>query len=243
MTTNHPVADPSENPSPARAVTALDNIQVDLPTAGLGSRVLAVLVDYLLVGILQVVALGVAFALATSFDWGTAAILSALIVVVFLIDWGYFAGLEVLLRGRTPGKAAVGLRVVGRTGAAAPLSALLARNLLRLPDMLVGVPMIALDPLDRRLGDRFAGTLVVQDSEPTPEIELRRVPADWSAREVAVAEALLERADQMDPGQRDYLARRLLNLIAEQAPELVEPEAAGADPLMALRRSLGVDEA
>ena len=68
--------------------------------------------------------------------------------------------------GRTIGKAACGLRVVGLDGERAPPGSLLIRNLLRLIDLsmvLFPLVLVLYSPLRQRAGDVAAGTLVVLD--------------------------------------------------------------------------------
>ncbi|MGH7297194.1 MAG: RDD family protein, partial [Polyangiaceae bacterium] len=58
-----------------------------------------------------------------------------LLVVLFAIQWVYFAVLEAW-RGRTPGKAALGLRVVSTSGRPIGFRAAALRNVLRAADAL-----------------------------------------------------------------------------------------------------------
>src|SRR5262249_24082832 len=144
---------------------------------------------------------------------------------VFLIDWGYFSASEIFFSQRTPGKRAVHLRVVTREGGTPSVGSLLIRNLVRLVDLAVGVPLIALDPLGRRLGDRLAGTLVVHDAE-RPAVILRRIPEGWGPSEIGVVESLLERAAEMEPARVEHLSQRLLDALRRQHPEFF----AGIEP-------------
>ncbi len=221
------------------SILALDNIRLDLPVAGAASRCLAGIVDGFFVFWLIVILLSLCSALMLwSKAWGWAAAIAA----VFLVYWGYFAGLELTTRGRTLGKMALGLRVVSSTGAEASPGSLLLRNLVREIDLVVGLPLMAWDPLARRLGDRLAGTLVVHGRRTEAMPVLRRVPPAWGAREVTVVERFLARAGGLeDPLARDEMARRLLALVERDAPDLL----AGLDrrdPLLALRRALEAAE-
>ncbi len=205
----------------------LDNIRLDLPVAGAGSRCLAGLIDAFFVG--MAVLLWLVFCLAVvlggSRGWG----LAAAVAGIFVIEWGYFAALEIATGGRTLGKMALDLRVVSALGAQAGAGALLLRNLLRDLDYLLGVPLMAVDPLARRLGDRVAGTLVVHDRPPLAAAQLARVPAGWGPREVAVAERFLAAEGELaDPGFRLGLARQLLARLGRDAPELLAGRGAAA---------------
>jgi uncharacterized RDD family membrane protein YckC len=225
-------------------VLGIDNIPLDLPIAGVASRSLAAALDYLVVTALLMI-----------WVFGSLALLGAshvesgwwvVVVVVFgsfLIYWGYFSISELATHGRTLGKMALGLRVETRDGGTPGSGALLVRNLVRSIDLLVGVLMMAADPLARRLGDRLAGTLVVHDERRDAGPLLGRVPSGWGPREVAVAEAFLARSASLEPAQARHLARRLLAAIERDAPELAA-EVAGLEdePVLALRRALWVAE-
>jgi uncharacterized RDD family membrane protein YckC len=203
--------------------------------ARLGSRVLAAVVDYLLLTLAMLAWLFGGIALAGSLglraSWGIAVV----VVGLFLLDYGYFALQEVLGHGRTLGKRLFGLRVVARDGAAASAGALLVRNLVRLLDLVFGVVLMALDPLARRLGDRLAGTLVVHQRSARGELVLGRLPSGWGAEEARLVESLLRRAPELEPGARMRLARRMESWVDERAPGFL-PGPAGHDPLSRLRQ-------
>jgi uncharacterized RDD family membrane protein YckC len=225
------------------SILALDNIRVDLPVAGVGSRCLAGLIDAFAVAVLLLLWMLLCWVLGSlvGSGWGLAAALAG----VFLVEWGYFAGMEIATGGRTLGKRALRLRVVSAEGAQASVSSLLVRNLLREIDYLVGVPLMATDPLARRCGDRLAGTLVVHEPRRREVLLLGRVPPGWAAREVAVVESFLARAGELhDTATRDEMARRLLARVERDAPELLAglDRPAMADPVGALRRALAVAE-
>jgi uncharacterized RDD family membrane protein YckC len=211
-------------------VLSLDNVPVELPVARVGSRVLAAVVDYLLLFVLLILWSALAFGLAGSLGlrpgWGVAAWLLGL----FVFDYGYFALQEIFFDGRTVGKRVFGLQVVARDGAAAGNGALLVRNLVRLVDLMVGVVLMALDPLSRRFGDRLAGTLVVHQRPAAPELVLARLPAGWGAAEARLIEAFLRRAPELEPRARQALARRFERWVDERAPGFL-PGIPGVDPL------------
>lgn len=227
-------------------VLGLDNIPLELPLARLGSRSLAAALDYLVVMALIALWTGAMLVLSmvdlfdageadtAKLTWGAA----VWILGVFAIEWGYFIAWEVATGGRTLGKLALDLRVTRRTGARAGKGALVARNLVRSIDLLIGPVMMLLDPLARRLGDWLGGTLVVHETPSGVEVELGRVPEGWSPRRVAVVEELLARADELDPAHAINLSRRVLGWVERDAPELLADLPPDADPLFLLRRAL-----
>lgn len=215
-------------------VLSLDNVPVDLPIARVGSRVLAALVDYFLLMLISIAwavgSLALAAALELRPGWGVAMLLAG----AFVLDYLYFAVQEIAMDGRTVGKRVVGLRVVARDGAAAGAGAVLVRNLVRTVDVLVGVLLMGLDPLARRLGDRLAGTLVVHQRPAPAELVLARLPPGWGTAEARLVESFLRRAAELEPSARMLLGRRLERWVDSRAPGFL-PGAPGDDPVPRLR--------
>ena len=92
------------------------------------------------------------------------------VLIVFLMHWGYFALFEAFSNGRTPGKRVAKIRVIHQSGRGINFVESLARNLVRYVDYLpgfyaVGVVAIFLSRRNQRLGDMVAGTLVVRERE------------------------------------------------------------------------------
>jgi uncharacterized RDD family membrane protein YckC len=223
------------------SILGLDNIRLELPVASVGSRSLAALLDYLAVMVIAFLwLLFSAFAIRAL--WPSLAPVF-LIAGVFLLQWGYFAGFEIGTGGRTPGKMALGLRVVTAEGGSAGAGALLMRNLVRPVDLVFGVPLMAIDPRSRRLGDRLAGTLVVHDRRRETAAILSRVPPGWGARELAAVESFLARAATLeDTASAWAMADRILERIRREAPELLAGVDTRRDPVAALRQALQAEE-
>jgi len=222
------------------SILGLDNIRLDLPVAGLGSRSLAAALDYMvLAGLAILWVLAVAIFMARVMPgWAPA----LLVAGWFLLEWGYFAGLEIATGGRTLGKLAVKLRVVTAEGGTPGPGALLARNLVRSLDLIFGGLLMAVDPLSRRLGDRLAGTLVVHDRVPDAAPVLGRVPPGWGPRELALVEAFLARAGSLEDTAAAWaMADRILERLRRDAPELLAGVDSRRDPIGAIRQALGVE--
>jgi uncharacterized RDD family membrane protein YckC len=225
------------------SILGLDNIRLDLPVASVGSRTLAAFIDYVALGflislwsLLSGVVLGSVLP-----GWAPVFLFGG----IFLLDWGYFAGFEIGSGGRTPGKMALRLRVVTAEGGTPGPGSLLIRNLVRTVDVVFGVPLMAIDPLARRLGDRLAGTLVVHDRRQEAGPVLGRVPPGWGPRELALVEAFLARARTLsreDSAGTWEMADRILQRIRRDAPELLAGVDTRADPVSALRQALQVEE-
>jgi uncharacterized RDD family membrane protein YckC len=180
--------------------------------AGLGSRFFAVFIDvtiqlFVLFAVLIFMAwLGSAVpppAKATTLSKIEDAILESLLVIGgFLLFFGYFIIFEWLWNGRTPGKRLLGIRVVRDGGFPLDFTAAVVRNVVRIPELVLGFYAISalstlLSPSNRRLGDMAAGTIVVRDQryERASATALRREAEsdDALVRELSAAERELVR--------------------------------------------------
>ena len=146
-----------------------DNVPLGYATAGLGSRMVAQLIDnaiavaLVFAVVLAVLAAG-SFASPQGAEWSVGAAAGA----AFLVYFGYFLVAETVTGGRTFGKSAMGLRVVRLDGSAPDFAAFLVRNLVRIIDVGVfyaGLLVMFFHPLSRRLGDLAAGTVVIRERQ------------------------------------------------------------------------------
>ena len=193
-----------------------ERVALHLELAGLGARAFAYLLDVLLVFLLWVLALvvysisGDLLRQVLALSWA-----GQLLAVgaVLLSGWGWDVAWEVAAGGRTPGKRALGIRVVRADGGPVGLVESLARNVLRAIEVPLGyapgVLAVALGPRRQRLGDLVAGTLVVRERR----VDLSRYAAPDRAAPDPRFAALRGRADALlaaDEFERlvDFLARR-----------------------------------
>jgi uncharacterized RDD family membrane protein YckC len=152
--------------------------------AGIGSRFVASLLDHLILVTAMVLvycaAIGLLPALGGSFiasgdDSGLSSLyflIAVLVLVEFLLFWGYFVLFETVWHGQTPGKRAGRLRVIRRDGQPVHAGEVMIRNLVRIVDFLpgfygIGLVTMFIDKDARRLGDFAAGTIVVREGEQT----------------------------------------------------------------------------
>ncbi len=148
---------------------APEHVRLDYDLADLGSRFAAFLADAaLLAGAMSAVLLSVAaFAGGEGLAEGLG--LSAMIVAVFVLAWGYFMGFEALWDGRTPGKRLLGLRVLHAAGHPLTPRGAVIRNLIRPVDLQPGITgalggaVMMGSGRTQRLGDMAADTIVVRD--------------------------------------------------------------------------------
>ncbi len=150
-------------------------VAIEMPLAGIGSRFIAILVDYLI--------WGASFLFLCSF-WPPSLFRRCTFLAAsrrtgpsassfsssFVLHWGYFSLFEAFGNGRTPGKRVAKIRVIHQSGRGINFLESLARNLVRFVDYLPGfyaVGVIAMFSSKRhqRLGDMVAGTLVVRDRD------------------------------------------------------------------------------
>jgi uncharacterized RDD family membrane protein YckC len=196
-------------------------VLVTLDVAGLGSRMIALIVDSLIqAGIL--IATGFLVFNAAS---GTAAAVAFSLVAFFTL-WGYFPLFEGVWSGRTPGKRAQGLRVIRTDGHPVTFAPVLVRNLVRIVDFLpsyylVGLLCMVLTRRWQRLGDLAAGTMVVRERPapaptpldlPEPGPDSPAAAMDTSAlteAEYSLVRSFLERRESLDGPARADLAGKL----------------------------------
>jgi len=203
--------------------------------AGPARRLLAYLLDLAICyGALVAVALVVmAIAFGASARGATEAVggagIGLLLVLAFAIQWVYFAVLEAW-RGTTPGKAALGLRVLTTTGRPIGFREAALRNVLRAADALplaytagclsiAGLASMVVTRHFQRLGDLAAATIVVMTSRaratapfvlspPALPQELALLSDDvrLDADERQAIELFLRRAGQLGPARSHELA-------------------------------------
>ena len=145
-------------------IRTADNVGIGYDAAGIGSRFLAFGLDVLVQAVVVIAALVVTLAAAPNGVAGSLAI-ALFLLVPLLVSVGYFAVAEALTAGRTPGKRAVGLRVIRLDGGAPGLREALVRNIVRIIDLALGIGVVVMffDRRSRRLGDLAAGTVVVRE--------------------------------------------------------------------------------
>ena len=159
-----------------------EQVSIRFPLAGMGSRFLAILIDTLL-QIAAYLVLILVFILVLSAAPKNGAgefsrsgekwLVAGLILIHFVMYWGYFTLFEGFWNGQTPGKKLFKIRVIQDSGHQITFFEAMIRNLIRVVDMLpsfylVGVIAMACNQRHKRLGDLAAGTLVVHE-RPTEE--------------------------------------------------------------------------
>ncbi len=228
-----------------------ERVQMAFALASIGNRFLAVAIDHFIQYFTIFI---VAYAFLSLSGFGDAFkgsgakelfeempkwTIAVLIIVLFLIFAGYFIVFEWLWNGQTPGKRLLKLRVIREDGRPITLWEALARNLLRifdavpgfiLPVYSIGLITIFMSGRDQRIGDMFAGTVVIRErsdeaptfaetfSNPVSDAAFRRVqkPTVFQAdvrviteSEIEVVESFLRRRWDLSDRQRVWMAWRV----------------------------------
>lgn len=160
-----------------------------------------------------------------------------LLIVMFLVEWGYPVVFEVFMQGATPGKRLMGLQVVHADGSPVGWTAAVLRNLLRVADFLpfaflAGLVSMLLSEDFRRIGDHVAGTVVVHADRRAarlPATQVRPEPPPFSL-ELAEQRAIVDFAERSGGWTEDRV---------EELAEVLVP-AMGGPPQTTARRLHGV---
>ena len=208
-----------------------ERVDLQLDLAGVGSRALAFVLDYI---VLVAVLLGSGLVLLFSGLLFQAWALAIWLVVYFLLTWFYFAFFELVWEGQTPGKRLLGLRVQKQGGYPIGWPEALIRNFLRpLVDvfmlaMPIGLLVMMFTRRHQRIGDLAAGTVVVR--ERTGEVAslddlgyATAAAADRPAggieldvQEFELLHDFLSRCESFDPPSRERIGRSLAGLLRER---------------------------
>ena len=226
-----------------------ERVPLAFPLASIGNRFLAVAIDHAIqyvsiavvfVGFMVIAGLGQSQLGIEQLErempnW----VIAVMIFVLFMLFAGYFAFFEWWWDGQTPGKRLMKLRVIREDGRPITLWEAIARNLLRifdavpgflLPVYSVGLISLFMSDRDQRIGDLFAGTVVIREREgeaptfletfsnPVADAAYRRVQtltpfeaniAVLQESEIEVIESFLRRRWDLTERQRIWMAWRI----------------------------------
>nr|MDQ3611870.1 RDD family protein [Actinomycetota bacterium] len=207
-------------------------VALDLRPAALPSRLLAGVLDALL-QFLVLVVFG-SLATAVSLDLSEAAVEALGLIVVVAVLIFYPVTFETLMRGRTPGKAAMGLRVVRDDGGPIGFRQALVRGLtgafLERPGFsffTIAVVTSLLNDQGKRLGDLLAGTVVLRERVSVRGGRVAGMPpplAGWASGldlsgvpdglALAVRQ-FLSRSDELTDAAREELGGKLVRAVSD----------------------------
>jgi len=208
-------------PSERFIVETPENIRFGYDVADIGSRFLAILIDTLIQGVLYMllfVAIIFVVNQLTAFplpETATTILAVLLILTVFMIQFGYFWFLEIVMAGQTPGKRLFRLRVVKDNGY--PLSTVdsTIRNVVRIIDFFplfygVGVITMFTNRRAKRLGDFAAGTLVVKMRDEVRLSDIKVAPKETKQAAPLYADGA-ERLEESDISLIESFLQRRTN--------------------------------
>ena len=212
-----------------------EQIDVSLELAGLGSRFVARLLDWLVeigtlvvIGILGLVLLSL-LGVAMGRNLGSIFVTTFLVGLALIFFLGYDVYFEVRQNGQTPGKKRAGIRVIREGGAPVDFRSSCIRNLLSAADFLpafhfLGGLLVLLSARNQRLGDMAAGTIVIRERVLDAPGDLSKQVDPLASEEFAftaeqlracfpdgrhILRSFFQRYPEMDADARGQLARRL----------------------------------
>ncbi|QES45964.1 hypothetical protein DEJ49_13920 [Streptomyces venezuelae] len=207
-------------------------VALELRPAKLPSRALAVLIDLAVAFVAYLVVTFGIIASTSSLDDAAAAAVAVASFVLVLV--GGPIAVETLSHGRSLGKLACGLRVVRDDGGPIRFRHALVRGAVGVIEILMTFGVVAciaslVSARGRRLGDVFAGTLVVRERVPAGRAAFVPPPPPWLVGRFAeldlsgVPEGLwlairqyLTRMGQLDPQVGGAMAERLAGDLVER---------------------------
>lgn len=219
-------------PSDKLIIDTPEQVHLEFVLAGIGSRFMAIFLDVLievvLYAVLILISLGLGFSgffnANRSIWW-----ITLLTLVIFCINWGYYAIFEAIWKGQTPGKRWAGIRVIKDSGRPINAFEAISRNLIRAIDFFpgfygVGVVTMLLNSRNRRLGDYVAGTIVVHESSdresslffntPTRTDFTLHQAAGLTLQEAELIETFLARRLEIPPEVRRFNGQRITEMIS-----------------------------
>lgn len=149
-----------------------EQVEIELKLAGVGSRFVGIAIDTLIQFVLLLIVWLSVFVTQPSLtsknflDFIRSGFAALLIVLTFLITFGYFIFFETIWSGQTPGKKFAKIKVLKDNGEPVSFIDVLIRNIFRIVDFLpfyymIGIISILASNKAKRIGDIAAKTVVV----------------------------------------------------------------------------------
>lgn len=134
------------------------NVQIDYPVAGIVDRIMAFLIDILIIGAYAFIMFFIIMWAGLMEEW--------FIILLYLPVFFYDLIFEIAMNGQSPGKRALNLKVVRLDGTNPTIANYILRWILRPVDIFlwgsIAISSILLTRYGQRLGDLAAGTTVVK---------------------------------------------------------------------------------
>lgn len=207
-------------------------VSLQFQLAGLGSRTAAFFIDQFILIIVNIlILLGLMFIFTGSpsmlfFVEVESVTFAITILVLFLINWGYFFAFEYFSGGRTIGKNIIGIRVIQENGHSITILSSFIRNFLRIIDALpanyfLGILMIFFHSKHKRIGDLVAGTIVVHEKKAKKKKKLTAVEKEIEKRGLSKDDLTLDEWALKPLGTKDW---NLINTYSNRFLQLPNDE-------------------
>jgi len=262
-----PVQPPRGQPSAGDeriAIRTPEHVELNFLLAGAGNRFLALALDLVLQWLFLLGLMLALWLVGYLSHWTLAGmsrslrsaaglwLLAAVILVVFLVNWGYFTFFETVWAGQTPGKRRQGIRVIRENGRPIGFSEAAIRNLLRAaldsqpyPWHAIGFVTGMPNARFKRLGDFAAGTVVIVErrqavprsgprlrpTSPAAEGERRLRLRQLTPEETATLHAYLRRRETLAPEVRAAVAQKIAKALLERLA-IAQPPDMGSDAFL-----------
>lgn len=147
-----------------------ENIEVEYRCAGIGSRLVASFLDYFFQGVIYLLIILILAKMGDPLRYIESQNSYALalgLLIIAIINYGYFTVLEMIMDGRTPGKKILGLRTIRKNGQPMDVKHSLIRNLFKIlvDNYLIGIIMIFVRDDKSRIGDILSSTMVIEEEK------------------------------------------------------------------------------
>jgi uncharacterized RDD family membrane protein YckC len=228
-----------------------ENVTFGYEVAGIGSRLMAYIIDLMfrylpfVALILIITLLGFFIGDLLVYFQGMSTLLIILnILLFFSLHILYYVLFETYMRGQTPGKRFMKIRVVQQNGRPAGLSQIFIRNLFRFIAVFfwplcygISIIVMFINKNSQRVGDFAAGTMVVKErsysehsienigyiqgdkNKMEPKTELGIV---LTTKEFEIIQKYLNRRSSMNQQSANELSDMILNNIIKHQPEHVK---------------------
>lgn len=205
-------------------------VSLQFKVAGLGSRSAAFIIDYLIIQVVSIVLLLLAFFIIRDQSGGlftmdlSGTTIAIAIIVLFILNWGYFFAFEFFSGGKTLGKSIIGIRTIQENGHSVTLLSAFIRNLLRIIDSLpasyfLGIVMVFFHPKHKRIGDLVAGTIVIHERKRKSKKRVSVVDREISKRGLSREDLVIDDIKLQTFGTKEWhLIKKYCNRMLTVTP-------------------------
>lgn len=208
-------------------ITTPENIEIEYRLAGLGSRGAAAVVDLLIqmAVILTIILTLVALQINPKdlIEEYSGWVIGGIILLVWLIIYGYFIIFEMAMNGRTPGKKIFNLRTIRGNGQPITIKHSIIRNLFRviIDTYGIGIILMFLSSKHKRVGDYVGSTIVIAEEKKDAPVVVKvdqdkkykysitkeeyQLLKDYYQRK----DSLKDNKEELEKGLGEYFTKRL----------------------------------